>query len=71
MKPESTVVIDCNDEDWDGTLYEKLWEQAPIQLKTLHSSYEAYMKSLAEVSSREFTYYPEDNTGRFSKRSRK
>ena len=67
---ESVVVIDCKDEGWDSVLYEKLWQPGPIQLKTLHSSYEAYMKQLAEMSSREFTFYAEDNRGQFSRRSR-
>ena len=70
-EPESTVVIDCKDEGWDSVLYEKMWEMAPIELRTLHSSYESYMKQLAEMTSREFTLYPAENRGEFTRRSRK
>ena len=71
MSPEhDSVVIDCKDEGWDSVLYEKMWEMAPIELKTLHSSYEGYMKQLAEMSSREFIFYPEENRGKFTRRSR-
>lgn len=70
-QPESTVVIDCKDEGWDNVLYEKMWEAAPIELRTLHSSYESYMKQLAEMTSREFIFYPAENRGAFTGRSRK
>jgi hypothetical protein len=60
---ESPVIIDCRDEGWDNVLYEKLWEMGPIRLITLHSSYEEFMRQLAEMSSREFTLYPEENSG--------
>ena len=72
MNPEhdSGVAIDCKDEGWDSILYEKLWERGPIELKTLHSSYEGYMKQLAEMSSREFNFYPAENRGVFTRRSR-
>lgn len=71
VEPDGTVVIDCKDEGWDGVLYEKMWEQAPIELNTLHSSYETYMKQLAEMTSRKFIFYPAENRGRFTTRSPK
>jgi len=67
---DSPVVIDCKDEGWDNVLYEKLWEMGPIRLITLHSSYEGFMRQLAEMSSREFTLYAEENRGEFGRRSR-
>ena len=70
-QPDSAVVIDCKDEGWDSVLYEKMWEAAPIELKTLHSSYESYMKGLAEMTSREFIFYPAENRGIFTKRTQK
>jgi hypothetical protein len=65
-----SVVIDCKNEGWDSVLYEKMWETAPIELKTLHSSYEGYMKQLAEMTSRQFILHPEENRGEFTRRSR-
>jgi hypothetical protein len=70
-EPESIVVIDGKDEGWDNVLYEKMWEMAPIELRTLHSSYESYMNQLAEMTSRQFTFYPAENRGEFSQRSPK
>ncbi len=69
-KHDSPVIIDCKHEGWDNVLYEKLWEMGPIRLITLHTSYEGFMRQLAEMSSREFTLYPEENRGEFSRRSR-
>ncbi len=70
-EPEPTVVIDCKDEGWDSVLYEKMWEMAPIELRTLHSSYKNYMKGLAEMTSRQFIFHPTENRGEFTRRSRK
>jgi hypothetical protein len=70
-EPESTLVIDCKDEGWDNVLYEKMWETAPIELRTLHSSYESYMQQLAAMTSRQFTFYPAEHRGSFSSRLRK
>ncbi len=43
---------------------------APIELKTLHYSYQGYMNQLAEMTSGEFIFYPEENRGQFTRRSR-
>ena len=67
---DSPVIINCKDEGWDSVLYEKLWETGPIRLITLHSSYEGFMRQLGEMNSREFTLYPEENRGEFSRRFR-
>lgn len=63
---DSLVVIDCKDEGWDNTLYDNLWSPRPIELRTLHSSYEPFMKQLAEMSSREFVMHTAENRGEFT-----
>jgi hypothetical protein len=72
MSPESNpvVTIDCKDEGWDNVLYDSLWKAEPIELRNLHSSYEPFMKQLAEMSSREFILHGAEYRGEFTRRSR-
>ena len=65
---ETSLVIDCKQEGWDNILYDNLWTPRPIELRTLHSSYEPYMKQLAEMSSREFIMHATENRGEFTGR---
>jgi len=70
MKSEddSVVLIDCKEEGWDNVLYDNLFGKKPIELRNLHSSYEDYMKKLAEMCSREFIGQFAENRGEFTRR---
>ena len=69
-KNDSLFVIDCEDEGWDNVLYDTMWKAGPIELRTLHSSYEPFMKQLAEMSSRAFIMHHAENRGEFTRRSK-
>ena len=68
---DSLLIIDCKDGGWDSILYEAIWTSRPIELRTLHPSYEPYMKQLAEMTSRWFIMYAAENRGEFTRRGKK
>jgi hypothetical protein len=65
---DDSVVIDCKVEDWDGCLYNSLGNRRRIELRNLHSSYEEYMKQLAELYHMEFIGESAENRGVFKPR---
>jgi hypothetical protein len=68
---DSVVVIDCKDEGWDSVLYESLHHRRPVDLKNLHSSYEDYMKQMAQHYSMVFVGHFAENRGEFRRRDAK
>ena len=61
----ASVIIDCNAEDWDGALYAGLGNGRRVELRNLHSSYEKFMKQLADHYSMEFVGLFAENRGEF------
>jgi len=68
VRNDSVVAIDCKDEHWDDALYNSLYNRRLIELRNLHSSYEEYMKQLAEMHAMEFVGHFEENRGEFRRR---
>lgn len=66
---DDSVVIDCQVEDWDGCLYNNLYNRRRVELRNLHSSYEKFMTELAEFYCMQFTGDFTENRGEFRPRT--
>jgi hypothetical protein len=60
-----TIVIDCKIEDWDSCLYNCLGNKSRIELRNLHSSYENFVRQLAELYCMQFVPHFGENLGEF------